>query len=457
MTVLEKLRARIAELVQQRTGMVQRAQDAEGGPRDLTPEEWTEFRAAGTELAELDVRVTELEAQEERRAAGDRAARDSGAGTGARVTDEPDLYRPDGQFGFLSDLYRSQDLGDWQARERLQRHSTVAAEQRRSRGETQSRAVGTGNVASLSPPQYLQDLYAPLTREGRILADLATPMQLPAMGMTLTIPRQLTGPTVAPQVNENTALVNQDLTATDLVIPVRTIGGGTDVSRQSLERNEASLDQLIFADLGAEYALEINEQVAIGTGSVGTMKGILAATSEVTVFSYTSASPTPVEFWRKLAGAIAAHRRGRKLPADVIVMTPERWAWISTATDDNGRPLVIAAAQLPQNSLATSTDGLVNLRGFVGTIHGLPVHVDATLPITRGAGTNQDPVLLGRRGDWHLWEEGDGTPRELRFEQPKGKQLTVELYIYGYAAFTCERYPAGTTAIEGTGLIQPTF
>lgn len=453
MTMLERLRARLAEIDQRREALVS---GAETETRDMSGEEWTEFRSLGTERDETTTRIGELEAEEQRRAEGDANRRDTG-GRGARVTDEPELYNPGAEHGFLSDLFRSQEMGDWHAQQRLQRHGTAEAERRQREGQQQSRAVGTGNLAGLSPPQYLVDLYAPLAREGRVLADLATGMQLPANGMTLVIPRQTTGTTVAPQVNENTALVEQDIDNVDLVIPVRTIGGGTTVSRQSLERNDAGVDQLVFSDLVAEYSLEINEQVAVGTETLGTMKGLLYSGSSVSKFTYTSASPSPVEYWRKLAGAIATHRRARKLPADVIVMTPERWAWLSTGVDENGRPLVVPSAQNPQNSIATSEGGLANLRGYVGTVHSLPVHVDPTLPINRGAGTNQDATILGRRGDWHLWEEGDGTPRQLRFEQPKGRQLSVELFIYGYAAFTAERYPAGTTVIDGTGLVQPTL
>ncbi len=453
MSMLERLRARLAEIDQRREALVS---GAETETRDMSTEEWTEFRTLGTEREETTTRIGELEAQEQRQAEGDANRRDTG-GRGARVTDEPDLYRPDAEYGFLSDLFRSQEMGDWHARERLQRHGTVEAQRRERDGRPQTRAVGTGNLAGLSPPQYLVDLYAPLAREGRVLADLATPMQLPPNGMTLVIPRQVAGTTVAPQVNENTALVEQDVDNVDLVVPVRTIGGGTTVSRQSLERNDAGVDQLVFADLAAEYSLEINEQVAVGTETLGTMKGLLFSGSAVGKATYTSASPTPVEFWRRSAGWIAVHRRARKLPADTWVMTPERWAWLTTGVDENDRPLVVPSAQGPQNTIATAEGGLSNLRGYVGTLHTLPVYVDATLPINRGAGTNQDAVILGRRGDWHLWEEGDGTPRQLRFEQPKGRQLSVELFIYGYAAFTAERYPTGTTVVDGTGLIQPTL
>jgi two-component sensor histidine kinase len=89
------------------------------------------------------------------------------------------------------------------------------------------------------------------------------------------------------------------------------------------------------------------------------------------------------------------------------------------------------------------------------------VITDANLPTSVGTGP-EDVVIVARRADLLLWEDGDGTPTELRFEQTLGTQLTVELVAYGYAAFTAGRYPTavgtiGGNATIGNGLVAPTF
>jgi hypothetical protein len=56
-----------------------------------------------------------------------------------------------------------------------------------------------------------------------------------------------------------------------------------------------------------------------------------------------------------------------------------------------------------------------------------------------------------------LWEQGDGTPMMLRFEQPKAAELDVTMIVYGYSAVTANRYPNAWAQINGTGLITPTF
>jgi hypothetical protein len=35
--------------------------------------------------------------------------------------------------------------------------------------------------------------------------------------------------------------------------------------------------------------------------------------------------------------------------------------------------------------------------------------------------------------------------------------LTIKTVVYGYGAFTAERYPAAASIISGTGLAAPTF
>jgi hypothetical protein len=45
----------------------------------------------------------------------------------------------------------------------------------------------------------------------------------------------------------------------------------------------------------------------------------------------------------------------------------------------------------------------------------------------------------------------------LRFEQPKGAELDVQMIVYGYSAFTANRYPNAFALVGGTGLITPTF
>jgi hypothetical protein len=97
----------------------------------------------------------------------------------------------------------------------------------------------------------------------------------------------------------------------------------------------------------------------------------------------------------------------------------------------------------------------------VGSMQGLPVITDANLPTN--IGTNLEDVIIVFDNDAVLlWEDGDGMPRQLRFEQTLGQNLT-KARGYGYAAFTAGRYPqavakvGGADTAAGNGLVAPTF
>jgi hypothetical protein len=45
----------------------------------------------------------------------------------------------------------------------------------------------------------------------------------------------------------------------------------------------------------------------------------------------------------------------------------------------------------------------------------------------------------------------------LRFDQPKAAELDVLAVVYGYAAYTANRYANAWAKIGGTGLVTPTF
>lgn len=371
--------------------------------------------------------------------------------TDVRVGAEPLTYRADNahERSFFADMFRAQRSSDPEAGQRLSRHRQEMADL----APTQ-RAVGTGAFSGLVVPQYLVELYAPIARAGRPFANRCRPLPLPAEGMTFQISRLTTGTSVDIQETENTAVSNTDADDTLLTINVRTIAGQQDVSRQLLERGTPGMDTLLYQDLLEAYATKVDYQVVNGSGSNGQLKGVLQSSGIETV-TYTDDTPTFPEFYPKIADAIQRVASGRFAGADTVALASRRWGWCTAALDSQNRPFVLPTANGPSNAA-----GAVDSTGYgfgVGQLQGLPVLTDGNIPVNLGAGTNQDVAIVARFFDYLLWEEGDGTPRQVRFEETKGDQLTVKLVVYGYAGFTAERYPKSTSVITGTGLITPTF
>lgn len=411
--------------------------------------------------------VRETETREPQRRAYDQVG---------RVTREERTYSREkdarGETSWFADMYRSQNFNDFRAQERLQRHGREVEVEFRSGNEQESRAVTTTGFAGLVTPQWLLDLAAEPLRSGRPAANAVQGLGLPAEGMTLNVPRGTTGASAAAQATQNTSLSNTDEVWADLSIPVVTVGGQQDVSRQSLERGMPGLDALVYLDLAGAYHAELDRQVVNGSGAGGEMLGI-RLTAGINTATAFGAAPTAATFVSKTAGQIAAvAAAGTKVQPNIWLWHPRRWGWINSLSDTQGRPLVVPGVGGPMNVPAlNSNPGAYSGDGdqtstttleSVGSMHGLPIFTDSNIPTNLGTPLEDVALVIDRRHSL-LWEDGDGQPRQLRFEQTLGNQLTVKLVIYGYAAFTAGRYPVsvgrvgGADTVAAQGLVAPTF
>lgn len=378
-----------------------------------------------------------------------------GVGTATlRVGQEPRTYGDPRQNpsapSFLRDLFAAQVRRDPAALGRLERHGR---EVEVDNPKWAARAANTGAVSGFTPPQYIADLFAEYARAGRPTANLCTPLPLPEVGMTVNIPRVTTGTIVGAQATENATVSNQDVDDTLLTVPVRTIAGYTDVSRQAVERTEL-VEQVIFADLAAAYSAELDRQIINGTGSSGEHLGLLGI-SGINAVTYTDASPTAGELWPKLVDAITRVQSVRFTGATGIVLHPKTWAMVLAGVDTTGRPLFNDAV-VAQNPMGVASESPAQYGMPVGTILGIPVVVDGNVPINLGAGTNETRLIVADFRDIFLMED-TAAPVQLRFDEPLSSSLGVRLLAYGYSAFAGGRQPSAISAVAGTGMIPVTL
>jgi hypothetical protein len=171
--------------------------------------------------------------------------------------------------------------------------------------------------------------------------------------------------------------------------------------------------------------------------------------------TYTDASPTVAELYPKLMDAVQKVQTTFFAGPNAIIMHPRRLAFILAALDSSNRPLAVPTP-VAFNPMATG-QGSAQYGNSGYSIAGLPVITDANVATDKGAGTNQDTIYVGNMQELHLWEQGDGSPMMLRFDQPKAAELDITVIVYGYAAYTANRYPNAWAQINGTGLVTPTF
>lgn len=411
---------------------------------DLTEAEAARFAelrsardAALAEIPAAEARLAELEEIDVRKAeAQTRSAELVPNRPSIRVGREERTYRPDSEHHFISDAFRSKFFGDRAATERVERARDEALAEYRST---------TGNYGGLVVPQYLTDLYAPVLKSGRPFLSNVTSVPLPEAGMTLTIPRGNVGTAVAAQSGENTGVQNTTLTETDLVVPVRTFAGQQLTSRQAVDRG-AGIAELLLADLFADYATKVNVSAISGAGTNGTHWGILNTTSVQTA-AWTGT--TGASLVTAIHSGIGKVNAARYAAADLIVMHPRRWAWLCAQSDTSQRPLV----QVDGPGFNAVGNGAAAGYGPVGSVAGIPVVTDAGVPTNLGTSTDEDRIIITRRQDV-LFMEDAGAPVGLTFEEVKGDQLSVQMVVFGYSAFTAGRYPVSTCVLQGTGFTQ---
>ncbi len=433
--------------------------------RDLNDAEAETFAAAKSALATIDedvdslrVRIADEEARQARKADLADLAKEiqpeptpQGQRQYRVKSDEP-TYHDKGKHSFFQDALAHRD-GQFNpgVTERLSRYSNEV----RLGDHGEARDVGTAAGGALVVPNYLPQLYAENLRAGRITANLCHGMDLPPQGMTIVIPRGTTGTVASVQTAENQSLTEVDFDETSLTVNVRTYGGLQDVSRQFLERGY-QIDSILYQDLAASYAANVNVDVINGAGTSGSHTGILNWAS---INSVTTGTATFTSVVAKVAQAIAKVNETRFLPADVIIMHPRRWGWMTAQSDSNGRPVMVPGSSQVVNSVGSGDPANY---GLVGELQGLPVFTDAGIPTTISTstitGATEDNIIVARRADLLLWENGGGSaPRQFRFEDVGSGTNTIRLSVLDESAFTAGWYPKGVCVISGSGMGAPTY
>ena len=423
---------------------------AEENRTDLTVEETEKVDALVEEARSLDTKIEKLKTQADADAKASEIRSSVAAVAtprvgGTTVTRESRTYSERSDSSFFKDAYNAQFKSDFTAQDRLARHMREE--------EIERRDVGTAQFEGLVIPQYLIDLAAPLARAGRPFADFATnKMTLPPSGMTLNISRMTTGSSTAVQVTQNDAVSETDVDDTLLTVNVRTIAGQQDLSRQAIERG-TGIDVFVAADLIKSWHTTLDSQILNGAGTAGTIKGLRASGGNAITF--TSTAPTVGLLYPKLADAIQQIQTNSFTNPTHFIMHPRRLAFLLAAVDSTNRPLVVPAANGPMNASGVGAGS--SAYGNSGyQMMGLPIITDANIGTTYGTTTNQDEIYVVNAGEAHLWEQ-PGSPFTLRYDATGAGNLTIKTVVYGYAAFTAERYPLAASIISGTGLSAPTF
>jgi HK97 family phage major capsid protein len=496
-----------------------------------TTEELAEYdQITGKDLAEIDGQLKRMRDQRDREVraaaarAGDPAPVDGSATpSGVQVTSEPMVYgQHSGHSYFLDQArvhFRKGDSdGGWaEAQQRQERHQaelrvempkrvekrrkeadariesalsgegygTSPREQRRARLERRtyerflaaggkvyeqriiSRTDGQGGYEV--PPLWLVDEYIEYLRAGRTLADLWHNFPLPSGTDSINIPRFVTGTATGTQPGDGAPVPGRDAADNFVQARVMTVAGQEDAAMQLLDQSPLNYDEIIFADLAADYNMQVSAQLMLGSGfpqlnglfptgvlgaSVGaSTTGFVTQATGTTTAQWTGTA----SFYTGIAQLISQIARNRFLTPTAIITNPAVWYALTSAIDSQNRPLVVPEQNGPFN--AVEVNGGAQAEGLVGRVQSLPWYVDPNIPLTfggtvapyigaisnghtapvPGSGGNPlfTPAIVGRFADLFFWE-GDMRTRVL--SEVLSGSLAVRFQLYAYCASMPNRY-----------------
>jgi HK97 family phage major capsid protein len=353
----------------------------------------------------------------------------------------------------------------------LERMDKLGLEKFLTRDAFEQRAInrtdGTGGY--FSPPLWVLEDWAMAPRAGRPFADLWTSLPLRPGTDSINVPHWSVGLATGPQSADGASTSTSSATDSYANSTVQTISGYQDISQQWGEQAAPpGADVFVFKDLMNDAAGSLDAQLLIGSGTSGTLKGIIVAgaASVANLVTITNAqnvsgstitvatAHTPV--YVSVARMLKIMNKSRGLPATHIVMNPATWWDLAGMIDTTGKPVLPLTACAPE----PGPDGAA------GTAWGRSVILDDQLPLTFGgagaptvatsgavtaatAGNGSYAVIAAVRApDLYLFE-GEIRTRVLRDVTSGTAQWRFQ--VLQYAAALRDRYTAGSTISISTG------
>lgn len=225
-----------------------------------------------------------------------------------------------------------------------------------SQAELQARVAAdlvTSDNLGVIPTAYLSEIIGIIDQTRPFLGSTRR-INVPANGMTLSVPKIVTRPTTGVQANEKDELSSGATSIVPATFESVAVGGYGDISIQLLKRSDPSYLEM-YTDLLAEaYAIDADDQA------------VDALLAETAVVEGGTVDPNDgLQFGTAWANAAAVSRR--LVPDTLWLSTPAVAAFIDAKSDTTNAPLY---ANLAANFTAGG--------GVGGSVSGLrPVHVPA--------------------------------------------------------------------------------
>jgi len=297
---------------------------------------------------------------------------------------------------------------------------SVAVEKFRSQGEfakalvagdedaKQLARTATTSADTVALPGFL-GYVDKLIANNRPTASAFSRAALPAAGLTVEY-AAISSNTIAVGVQdpENEALSFGNLAIDAVSADVKTYGGYTSFSRQTIERSSVPFLNAAFAALSVAYATATNAAV------VAKLNGLTWTGKTFDCDGGTAAS-----LIEGIANGAAYIQAQTGLSPEFILAAPDAYVKIMTVAGSDGRPVINV------DGAGVNNIGAANIPGLRGQVLGLPVIVDPALAT--------GVVYMANSAALQTLESA-GSP--VRLTDGDITTLTDSISVYGYAAIT---------------------
>ena len=264
-----------------------------------------------------------------------------------------------------------------------------------------STATNTG----LTLPQHLNE-FVTTTFTGRPAFEAVTRQALPSTGMSFTIPKLGTAPTVA-DTDEGAAPSETGMTSTYDTVTVNKFAGLNRISWELIDRSSPAFMELLMTELRKAYEKSTDAALIAAFTASGTQATGVAATA------------AGLQSFISVESAAAYKATGGNF-ANKLVASTDQWAAINGYVDGASRPLYSAQGQTQNASGATVPTSVV------GNVLGTSLIVDHNIAVS---GIVDESAFLVAPESVYVWES---PTTQLRLNVLTSGEL--EIALYGYLA-----------------------
>ena len=218
----------------------------------------------------------------------------------------------------------------------------------------------TTTNTGLTLPQHMNE-FVTTSIDGRPAVDAISKGVLPASGMSFTIPKLSTAPTIDSDSTEGEALGGTEMASTYITVDVKKAAGLQTISWELLDRSSPAFYDELIKELNYAYAKATDKATVAAFVASGTQASTQAATIAGLKTYISKEVP-------------AAYAAAGKFARNLVINTAW-WETIMAADDTTNRPLFMASN--PQNN-----PGNISGQSIVGDVLGLNTFVDPHMTVT---------------------------------------------------------------------------